>query len=131
MKTRELDDLVAEALTEEEREFLKGLEEPSMMQQSFDLFRGHNRTMNFFMVAAIAVFLAICVYSLVQFLRADSADDVTGMLRWGAALFYSLIMVFGIKVWGWMEMQSNAIRREIKRVELQIASLAHRGGEAD
>ena len=29
-----------------------------------------------------------------------------------------------IKVWFWMEIQKNAIVREIKRVELQVANLA-------
>ena len=31
-----------------------------------------------------------------------------------------------LKVWWWMEMQKNSIIREVKRVELQVASLASR-----
>jgi hypothetical protein len=29
-----------------------------------------------------------------------------------------------VKVWFWMELQKNAIVREVKRLELQVASLA-------
>ena len=127
MKTRDFDELIAEALTEEEREFLAGLEEPSMMQQGLDLFRGRHRSMNVMIIVVSTIFLGLGVYCLVQFL---SATETAGMLRWGAGLFFCFGAVFGIKVWSWMEMQSNSIRREIKRVELQLASLAHRIDDA-
>lgn len=123
MRTRDFDELIAEALTEEEQEFLAGLEEPSMMQQGLDLFRGQRRSMNVLMIGATTVFLGLGVYCLVQFL---GTSETSRMLRWGAGFFFCFAVVSTIKVWSWMEMQSNSIRREIKRVELQLASLAHR-----
>ena len=69
------------------------------------------------------IFTGLGIYCLIRFLGTSAVAE---MMRWGAGLFYCFGMVLGIKVWGWMEIQSNSIRREIKRVELQLASLAHR-----
>jgi hypothetical protein len=33
-----------------------------------------------------------------------------------------------LKIWFWMEMHKNAVLREVKRLELQIARLAARDG---
>lgn len=123
MTERDFDDLIAEALNEDERQFLADLEEPTMMQQGLDLFRGRNRAMHLFIGFVTTIFLVLGVYCLYRFL---GTTETASMLRWGAGLFYCFGMVFGIKLWGWMEMQSNSMRREIKRVELQLLSLTHR-----
>ena len=96
-----------------------------MMQQGLDLFRGRHRAMSLLIAVFTTLFLALGIYCLYRFL---GTGEVTGMVRWGAGMFYCFGMVFGIKVWSWMEMQSNNVRREIKRVELQIASLSGRVG---
>jgi hypothetical protein len=41
-------------------------------------------------------------------------------LQWGGLTL--LLAVMFIKVWFWMEMQSNRILRELKRVELLLVS---------
>lgn len=46
------------------------------------------------------------------------------MLRWGAATALALAGVLLVKVWFWLELQKNAIVREVKRLELQVASVA-------
>ena len=46
------------------------------------------------------------------------------MLRWGGASALGFAGLALVKVWFWMEMQKNAIMREVKRLELQVASLA-------
>ncbi len=43
-----------------------------------------------------------------------------GQLQWGGLTL--LLAVMFIKVWFWMEMQSNRILRELKRVELLLVS---------
>ena len=45
-------------------------------------------------------------------------------LRWGAASALGFGGVALVKVWFWMDLQKNAIMREVKRLELQVASLA-------
>ncbi len=39
---------------------------------------------------------------------------------------YSLIVISSLKAWYWMQMNRNALTREIKRLELQIARLSSR-----
>lgn len=46
------------------------------------------------------------------------------MLMWGAGTALAISGLTMIKVWFWMEIQKNAIVREIKRVELQLGKLA-------
>jgi hypothetical protein len=46
------------------------------------------------------------------------------MLRWGAASALACAGVALVKVWFWMELQRNAVMPEVKRLELQVASLA-------
>ena len=52
------------------------------------------------------------------------APHVGEMLRWGAATALALAGVLLVKVWFWLELQKNAIVREVKRLELQVASVA-------
>jgi hypothetical protein len=56
-----------------------------------------------------------------RFLQAQEGGD---MLRWGAASALAVAGLALVKVWFWMELQKNAIVREVKRLEVQVASLA-------
>lgn len=51
------------------------------------------------------------------------APDTRAMLLWGGLAALMLSGLALIKLWFWMEMQTNAIVREVKRLELQVASL--------
>ncbi|WP_340644627.1 DUF6768 family protein [Phenylobacterium sp.] len=51
------------------------------------------------------------------------AADTRDMLLWGALAGVALSGLGLVKLWFWMEMQKNAIVRELKRLELQVASL--------
>lgn len=53
-----------------------------------------------------------------------SAENIQDMLRWGAASALAFAGLALVKVWFWMELQKNAIVREVKRLEVQVASLA-------
>jgi hypothetical protein len=63
---------------------------------------------------------AAVVWCGVQFAR---AEDLRTMMLWGAAGGVALVGVAMIKLWFFMEMQKNSIIREVKRLELQLASL--------
>ena len=52
------------------------------------------------------------------------APDLADMLRWGAASALAFAGVALVKVWFWLELQKNTIVRELKKLELQVASLA-------
>ena len=56
--------------------------------------------------------------------RFVQAEDLGEMLRWGAASALAFAGVALVKVWFWLELQKNAVVREVKRLEVQVASLA-------
>jgi len=52
-----------------------------------------------------------------------AAPDVREMLLWGTLAGFALFSLGMIKLWFFMEMQKNGVMRELKRLELQVASL--------
>lgn len=87
----------------------------------FETFRGRTRWLKVLMMFWMVVFMAAAVWCVIRFLR---AEDVRAMLGWGLVGLFAVQGVAFMKVFWWMEMQRNAIVREVKRVELQIASLS-------
>jgi hypothetical protein len=118
----DIDALIAETLSREEAEFFARLDEPPVFAQLAGVFRARNRWLNVLGMTLTLVFLGLAVYSVTRFL--SSAAEVRDMLRWGAALFFSVQAVWALKIWYWMELQRNNLTREIKRLELQVALLA-------
>ena len=87
----------------------------------FETFKGRNRWLNVLTGFWMIVFFIAAIICMVRFF---SGDNVESMLRWG---FGALLLMMGssfLKLWWWLEMQKNAVIREVKRVELQLASLA-------
>src|SRR5262245_48820989 len=71
-------------------------------------------------IAGLVLFAVGCVLAW-QFVQAGQIGD---MLRWGAASAFAFSGLALIKLWFWMELQKHDIVREVKRLELQVASLA-------
>ncbi len=120
----DLDDKIREALRKEDAELFEEFGgEPSMYEMVMETFRGRYRWMT--MVAAFycIVFIVLFILAGIRFFNAESTKD---MLVWAAACVVCWSAVFMMKVWYWMELNKNALTREIKRLELQIARLAGR-----
>ena len=116
-----IDDRIRAALQAEGQDADELLAEPGIRELIGDLFRGRLRWLNLFgWVIAVALF-ALSVLALVRFLQ---AEETRQMILWGMALLFAITSVGLMKIWFWMELQKNAILREIKRVELQVARLA-------
>lgn len=120
--TENIDALIREALSEEDRAHFD-VEEPTLPEQVFSLFRGRWRWMN---VLIVVIMLALFVAAVVTGIRFFEADDAATMLRWGAVAWLCWFAVGFLKLWTWMEMERFAIVREIKRLELQVANLSAR-----
>ncbi len=71
-------------------------------------------------IAGVVFFAVACVFAW----RFVSAQNLEDMLRWGAASALAFAGVTLVKVWFWLELQKNAIVLEVKRLEVQVASLA-------
>ncbi len=120
----ELDKKIREALRKEDAEFYKDFgDEPSMFEMAMETFRGKYRWMVIVAVFWTLVFIVVFILAAIRFFNAEATRDI---VMWAAACVVCWSAVLMMKVWYWMELNKNALTREIKRLELQIARLAAR-----
>lgn len=118
----DLDKAIRQSMSEEDAAMFDRLgADQSMHRQVFATFEGHLRWFN--IAGWIGGFGLFGVASSFAW-RFVEAEDVAEMLRWGAASALAFAGLALIKVWFWLEFQKNAIVREVKRLEVQVASLA-------
>lgn len=123
MKTNmeDIDKLIKETLTQEEAKFYDELEEQNVLGMIGGLFKGKNGWLIALMNIITVVFFGFFVYCIVQFF---GTDDFKELLKWGIGALMFLIGVSMLKLFAWMQMDKNALLREMKRLELQISSLS-------
>ncbi|MDI1249440.1 MAG: hypothetical protein PSV13_11300 [Lacunisphaera sp.] len=93
--------------------------EPNIAEEVIVAFRGRNRwIMMLVFIFSLGFFLG-AVWAGVRFY---GAETVTAQLRWGGLSLLFMLMVSFIKVWVWLEMHTNRILRELKRVELLLVT---------
>ncbi|MDD7887009.1 DUF6768 family protein [Flavivirga sp. 57AJ16] len=128
MKTNneDIDKLIKETLTEEEAKFYDRLDEQNMFQMLGGLFQGKNKWIMYMANIVTLVFFFLFIYCTVQFLNTDVTNE---MIKWGLGSVVFLLGVSMLKVFAWMQMDKNAIIREIKRLELQLSSLSSKISE--
>lgn len=121
MKTsnEQIDKIIHEALSKEEAEFYDQLGEQNILDMTLGVFQGKNKNLYILtFIMAFVLFIAV-VYCAVQFYHAETLKE---MLMYIGIAFFCMTGVMGIKLWHWMQMNTNSIIREMKRLELQIAA---------
>ncbi|MFT6855041.1 MAG: hypothetical protein ACJA0X_001014 [Cyclobacteriaceae bacterium] len=118
-----IDELIKEALSEEEAEYYNQLEQQNFFQQYGDLFKGKFGWMTGVATLFIFAFIALIIFALVQFLETESMKD---MMLYSLIMVVSFISISMLKIWHYMQMDKNAILREVKRLELQVAILVEK-----
>ena len=119
--TEEIDKLIKETLSKEEAKFYDELDEQNVLQMVFGLFQGKNKWIMFVMNFMTLVFFGLFVYCTVQFLNTSETNE---LIKWGIG---GIVFIFGVsmlKIYAWMQMDKNALIREIKRLEIQVSSLS-------
>ena len=94
-------------------------EDPNLAEEVINVFRGRRRWMHGIIVVVSLALLALTVWSSYHFYHADIVRE---QLRWGGLALVALLMISFMKVWFWLEMHTNRIQREVKRVELLFVS---------
>jgi hypothetical protein len=118
----DLDQAIRESLSSEDTELFDRLgADQALHRQVLATFEGQLRWFNIAGWIAGFVLFGVASVSAWRFVQAQELGD---MLRWGAASALALAGLALIKVWFWLELQKNAIVREVKRLEVQVASLA-------
>ena len=124
---KKVDQLIREALSDEEARLIDEMEaEQSILQDFIDLYRGRYRWILALWTVATIGLLIIVVYGVIHFFQ---ATEIRSMIIWGGVAYFSMTAILGIKIWSWMEINKNSLMREIKRLELQIAYLAGKIGK--
>ncbi len=83
-------------------------------------FRGKSRVMVVMTWGKMLMFLALSIYSAIQFFEVDDLRALLG---------YAVLFLVGLQGWTmmwqfhWMLLNRNSAARELKRLELQIAEL--------
>lgn len=118
----DLDRAIRHSLSAEDAELLDRLGmDRALHQQVLATFEGQLRWVNVGAWIGGALLFGVACVMAWRFVHAPELED---MLRWGAAAALGFACVALVKVWFWMELQKNAIMREVKRLELQVTILA-------
>tara|TARA_R110002124_G_scaffold83048_1_gene217686 strand:+ start:1527 stop:1904 length:378 start_codon:yes stop_codon:yes gene_type:complete len=118
-RTEEIDKLIKETLTQEEAKFYDELEQQTIFEMIGGLFQGKNKWIMYMMNFMTLIFFGLFVYCTVQFFNTTETNE---LIKWGVG---GLVFLFGVsmlKIFAWMQMDKNALLRELKRLELLITS---------
>jgi hypothetical protein len=124
-KTEEIDQLIKDTLSEEEATFYDSLDEQNLLEMVGGLFNTKIKWLIIMMNIVQIITFGLFVYCLIHFLAAEETNE---LIKWGAGGFVFILISSYLKLFSWMQMDKNALLREIKRLELQIASLATKKG---
>ncbi|MBT8273227.1 MAG: hypothetical protein KJO77_05435 [Bacteroidia bacterium] len=127
MKTNEdIDKLIKETLTQEEAKFYDELDEQNVFEMLGGLFTGKNSWIMILMNIVTLGFFVGFIYCIVQFFGTENTNE---MIKWTAGGFLCVMTVGMIKIFLWMQMDKNALLREIKRLEIQVSSISGKMSE--
>ena len=118
----DLDRAIRQSLSAEDAALLDRLgADRALHRQVLATFEGRLRWFNIAgWIAGVVLFGVGCVLAW-RFVQAEEFRD---MLRWGAGSGLAFAGIALVKIWFWLELQKNEIVREVKRLEVQVASLA-------
>jgi hypothetical protein len=123
----DLDAKIRAALAQEDAALLEHFGgEPSLQEQMIETFRGRQRWLVAMGFAMTLIALALLVWCGIQFFHAESTRS---MIAWATGFIWALIFIAMTKIWYWGELNRNALLREVKRLELQVANLSRRLAE--
>jgi len=121
---KDIDKSIRAALAAEDRELFEEYSgEQSLLEMIAESFRGRNRWLKIGMNLNILIFTVLAVITAIQFF---GADTTRGMIGWSTGFIVCCLGTMMMKSWWWAQMDKNALKREIKRMELQVARLASR-----
>ena len=67
------------------------------------------------------VIFGLLIYCIVQFFGTNETNE---LIKWASAGFLCMIAMGMMKLYIWLQMDKNDIFRELKRLELQLATLS-------
>ena len=120
-KTEKIDELIKETLSKEEAAFYDELEEQNLIGKLGEVYKGKLGWLAAIMYVVLLLMFMTFVYCIVQFFNTENTNE---LIKWASAGFLSMIAMGMLKLFVWMQMDKNDILRELKRLELQIATFS-------
>lgn len=117
----EFDKLIKDTLSADEAEFLKEMDEDSILQMLSSNFKGKMGWISVYAFIMTLIFFGAAVYAAFEFF---DSSETKQLVLWATVFLFSMFTVSMLKIWQWLQMDKNRILREIKRLELQISLLA-------
>ncbi len=119
-KIKDIDKLIKETLTEEEAKFYDELDEQNLFGMFSGVFKGKLKKIMVLMTFVNLIIFGLLIYCATQFFN---VQDTNELIKWSVGLILCVVFHSMIKLYIWMQMDKNALLREIKRLELQVSSL--------
>jgi hypothetical protein len=121
-KMSNLDKAIYQSLSKEDQDFLARLdEEPQFLKQFTGVYKGGLGIINWIVTIGLISWAVVGIFALIRFFNVS--PDIEGMLKWGGLTALSVGICLFFRIWLGMHMQTNRVLRELKKLELQIASL--------
>lgn len=117
--TEEIDKLIKETLTQEEAKFYNNLDEEGLFASVKRMFKGKFKWIILMMLIVNFVIIGFFIYAIIQFFEAEEIKEI---IKWSAASFICILILSMLKVFSWMQMNKNALLREMKRLEFLITT---------
>ena len=116
-----LDDAIRQALTEEDREFLARFDkEPGSLTQVARVFSGPLAWIYVAFLVAAVILAPFGLYCAYQFF---TATELQPLFYWGFGVTAILIVLSVVRIVFFMQINTNRMLHELKRLELQVARL--------
>jgi len=122
-ENEKIDELIKGALTKEEAVFYDELEEQSFFEKLGEVHKGRSGWLAIVMNIIHVLFFIAFVYCIVHFFNTEQTNE---LITWAAGGVLCIVFMSMIKLYIWMQMDKNTILRELKRIELQVATLSHK-----
>jgi hypothetical protein len=115
-----IDEMIGQALTEEDRALLASHGEPGYIAQAFGLFRGPLAWVMWIVNVASGVSFLAGAYAI---WKMSGSVDALLAVKWGVAALFLFQVTTMCKTFMGNRMESNRLLRELKRLELQVSLL--------
>jgi len=124
MNDKQLDQMIKESLSTEEALYYDQLDEQHLVDKVLTIYSGKQSWVSVVQTLVMVGTFIAAVYCIIQFYN---GTDTSEMLRWGFTAILLLITGSMIKIYLNGMIVEKSIRRELKRVELQLSHLVPSG----
>ena len=115
------DEQIKHALRDESDHVWQEVEEQGLFEQALGVMRGRWK---FWAIWVYVVMFAMFAFAILACVRLFTVESTRDQIAWAVGFIFAMQAVGMLKLWFWLQMDKNAVIREVKRLELQVATLA-------